>query len=77
MRTGSEFLTWMANRLVDVYHESPNVDFVQRLYREAETHKTLLNACKFALKRCEENGFPQGDLAIKLRDAIEESGDAQ
>lgn len=27
------FLSWLADRLVDVYHESPTTDFVQRLRR--------------------------------------------
>ena len=26
-----EFLTWLRHRLVNVYDESPNVDFVKRL----------------------------------------------
>ncbi len=29
--TDAAFLKWMADRLVGVYGESPNVDFVQRL----------------------------------------------
>jgi hypothetical protein len=29
--TDAEFLTWIRDRLVHVYGESPNVDFVHRL----------------------------------------------
>lgn len=32
----SEFLNWLADRLVHIYHESPNVDFVMKL-REIAT----------------------------------------
>jgi hypothetical protein len=31
MNSDREFLEWLAERLVNVYGESPNVDFVQRL----------------------------------------------
>ena len=30
------FLTWLSNRIVTVYEESENVDFVQRVRRIAE-----------------------------------------
>lgn len=30
------FLLWLRDRLVNIYHESPNVDFVQRLEELAE-----------------------------------------
>lgn len=33
--TSKEFLDWVADRLVNVYGESENVDFVQRLRQEA------------------------------------------
>jgi hypothetical protein len=35
------FLTWLADRLVNIYDESENVDFVQRLRREARRAQTL------------------------------------
>jgi len=31
-----EFLNWLADRLVNVYNESENVDFVQKLKAVAE-----------------------------------------
>lgn len=34
--TDREFLTWLSERLVHVYDESPNVDFVHRLRRIAD-----------------------------------------
>lgn len=33
--TDSEFLEWIAARLVNVYHESENVDFVLKLRKIA------------------------------------------
>ena len=33
--TDHEFLAWLADRLVFVYHENPNSDFVHRLRRIA------------------------------------------
>ena len=30
-QTNGEFLNWIADRLVNVYNESPNIDFVQKL----------------------------------------------
>jgi hypothetical protein len=36
------FLSWFADRMEHVYHESPNVDFVRRLRHEAERAKTLI-----------------------------------
>lgn len=36
-----KFLDWLADRLVDVYHESPNVDFVQKLQRIAKKVRRL------------------------------------
>lgn len=35
----STFLEWIADRMVNVYGESPNVDFVLRLRLNAETLK--------------------------------------
>ena len=35
MRTDAEFLNWIADRFVNVYGESENVDFVQRLRKIA------------------------------------------
>jgi hypothetical protein len=46
-------------------------DFGRTALRLKAERDALLAACKFALKRCEENGFPHGDLATKLRDTIE------
>ena len=37
-KTDPEFLNWLADRLVFVYGESPNVDFVRRL-REMATER--------------------------------------
>jgi hypothetical protein len=34
--TDKAFLQWLASRLVNVYHESPNVDFVLKLQRIAD-----------------------------------------
>lgn len=34
--TDKEFLNWLADRLVNVYNESPNVDFVHKLKKIAE-----------------------------------------
>lgn len=31
MTKDKEFLNWLADRLVNVYNESPNVDFVHKL----------------------------------------------
>jgi hypothetical protein len=36
-----EFLEWLADRLVYVYKESPNVDFVLSLRKRAEQAKSL------------------------------------
>jgi hypothetical protein len=33
------FLEWIANRIVEVYGESPNVDFVRKLRAIAEEYK--------------------------------------
>jgi len=33
MRTDKEFLIWIKMRLIEVYGESENVDFVQRLQK--------------------------------------------
>lgn len=45
--TDAEFLRWMADRLVHVYGESPNVDFVQHL-REIADRVDALNAAERA-----------------------------
>jgi hypothetical protein len=37
--TDHDFLMWLSDRLTEVYHESPNVDFVQKLKKIAKTHK--------------------------------------
>lgn len=34
--TDKQFLEWLALRLINVYKESENIDFVQRLRRIAE-----------------------------------------
>ena len=34
--TGPDFLDWLANRLVEVHGENPNVDFVLALRRKAD-----------------------------------------
>ena len=39
--TDSEFLRWLRGRLVNVYKESENVDFVQRLDRIIEEIKEI------------------------------------
>jgi hypothetical protein len=39
--TDKEFLSWIADRLVYVYRESPNVDFVQKLRRIADASAPL------------------------------------
>lgn len=39
--------------------------------RAVNSYDALLAACRFGLKRCEDNGFPNGDLAIVLREAIQ------
>lgn len=36
-KTDGEFLRWLAERLVNVYGESPNVDFLYRLEHIADT----------------------------------------
>ncbi len=37
---------------------------------ERATIADLLAALEFTLKRCEDNGFPNGDLAVMVRAAI-------
>lgn len=34
--TDKEFLNWIIDRLVHVYNESPNVDFIHRLRKIAD-----------------------------------------
>ncbi len=41
MTTDAEFLDWMVKRLVNVYHESANYDFVQALQRIADRLRVL------------------------------------
>lgn len=54
--TDSKFLTWVADRLVHVYGENPDVDFVQKLRRmasraqESEIRKEEQNANRTAAK---------------------------
>lgn len=45
--TDSQFLSWLRDRLIFVYGESPNVDFVLRLERivkEMENRELVANA---------------------------------
>lgn len=39
-----EFLEWIANRIVNVYRENPNVDFVLSLRARAEKFRAILDA---------------------------------
>ena len=42
MTADRDFLFWMCDRLVNVYNESPNVDFVQKLRTIAQfTHPSI------------------------------------
>lgn len=48
MTKDSQFLNWLADRLVHVYGESPNVDFVHKLREIAKNidpEQTRLNPC--------------------------------
>lgn len=38
-----EFLDWLADRLIHVYHESPNIDFVLSLRARAEAGRKALS----------------------------------
>jgi hypothetical protein len=51
----SDFLDWLADRLVSVYDESPNVDFVQRLRREARDARRREQGEKTNRKRKREH----------------------
>ena len=46
----AEFLNWIADRLVSVHGESPNVDFVRRLRSIAETP-----AVRYFMDDCEDD----------------------
>lgn len=48
MTEDNEFLNWLADRLVHVYGESPNVDFVHKLRaiaKNTDLEQTSLNPC--------------------------------
>jgi hypothetical protein len=45
--TGPYFLEWLANRLVDVYREDPNVDFVLCLRRRAKKARAAIEKAGF------------------------------
>jgi hypothetical protein len=47
MTNDREFLNWVADRLVHVYGESPNVDFVRKLREIAEAEKQKEDAVGF------------------------------
>lgn len=41
-QTGPDFLDWIADRLVNVYGESPNIDFVLSLRKRAEMSRAAI-----------------------------------
>lgn len=41
-RAGPDFLDWLADRLVNVYGEYPNIDFVLTLRRRAELSRSAI-----------------------------------
>lgn len=43
--TDYEFLIWIRDRLINVYGESENVDFVRRLKKVANNMKVLTEDC--------------------------------
>jgi hypothetical protein len=52
--TDAQFLTWIRDRIVYVYGESPNVDFVLRLGEIAERNGRLDKAVMKAIKERKE-----------------------
>ncbi len=40
--SGPDFLDWLADRLINVYGESPNIDFVLALQRKAAKQRAAL-----------------------------------
>ena len=49
----TNFLHWLADRLVHVYHESPNTDFVLRLKEIADSlsEGTFISICQRVIDR--------------------------
>ena len=41
-QTGPEFLKWLYERLINVYKENPNIDFVQCLKRRADKAEAVV-----------------------------------
>lgn len=64
-----DFLDWLGDRLSHVYHESPNMDFVQACHRHAQELREAL-ATKFPTNA----GLPPMDVREKL-DAIVDAHD--
>lgn len=57
--TDATFLNWIADRLVNVYKESPNVDFVLRL-REIAT--IVENDPTWTVRNLDKPSYPSDDL---------------
>ena len=49
--TDSEIIDWAADRMVNIYHESPNVDFVLRLRRAAENAREMRERLSYIEQR--------------------------
>jgi hypothetical protein len=59
--TNKEFLHWIANRLVNVYKEHPNTDFVLKLKEVADNQ--ISNAT--LAKRIAELGYENSKLRLE------------
>lgn len=55
MTDDKEFLNWLADRLVNVYNESPNVDFVLKLKQIADN-----------MEKAYEEGYSDAKYGIPL-----------
>lgn len=73
---GADFLDWVADRLVNVYGENPNVDFVIELRKRASMSRAapeLLKALEHVLETCIFTGNDGEEAVLKAREAIAEA----
>ena len=73
MMKDHEFVSWMADRMVHVYGESPNVDFVHRARAIAENiarYDTAADNCEVLRARLERRQAERGRLTRGSRMAF-------
>ena len=54
-QTGPHFLKWLYYRLIYVYNESPDIDFVQCLKRRADKARAVIDRYNLSLKEAKIN----------------------